>query len=326
MGAFVSFVSVDALRAAVAMLTGEHLLRISFVLDDASRLTELSDLLSERQLDQMLQAAVDQELWRELDELLAQLGDTPSERLAARFGVAAESVQAAAGAAARRRGAERGVLPAADPMTSMALIDVSRNGFVESRHRGSLVCSIRPTLSWCRPARWTSLCSRGRRSSRCRRWRCSSAAFPGATARSRWPQPATAGRTSTWPAPGRRWPRPGWTSRRCSVRPTCRRIRGDGGLGGRGRSGGAGLPQLLGQALGDGGHLRGGRLAGRVVSRSVPSAAAGRAGAHRRRCAANPSRRSRSTAAVRRRSRCRYAGWPGPLPRWPPPPTGRGSS
>jgi hypothetical protein len=99
MGAFVSFVSPAALRAAVQVLTGEQLLRISFVLDDTNRLAEISELLSDRQVDQILQAAMRHELWRELDELVGELGDKHADRLAERLDVAGAEVCSAVTAA-----------------------------------------------------------------------------------------------------------------------------------------------------------------------------------------------------------------------------------
>lgn len=88
MGSFVSVVSSAALRAAVAELTGEQLLRISFVLDDLSRLPEITAALNDRQLDDLLAAVGRAELWREFDELLASLDESGPGRLAARFAVA----------------------------------------------------------------------------------------------------------------------------------------------------------------------------------------------------------------------------------------------
>lgn len=99
MGAFVSYVSVPALRATVERLTGAQLLRIGFVLDDDSRLGEISEMLSTEQLDQMLAAACDESLWRELDDLLGRLDEARAERLAARYAVASVEQRAAIDAA-----------------------------------------------------------------------------------------------------------------------------------------------------------------------------------------------------------------------------------
>jgi hypothetical protein len=88
MGGFVSVVSPQALAAAVRVLNGEQLLRIGFVLDDMSRLDGIAEILTDTQLDEMLSAAVAQHLWRELDELLANLDHDRAQRLAARYAMA----------------------------------------------------------------------------------------------------------------------------------------------------------------------------------------------------------------------------------------------
>lgn len=85
MGGFVAHISDAALRAAVAVLDGEQLLRISFVLDDLSRLDLIGAIVTEQQLDQMLDAAVRHGLWRELGELVDNLSPDRVARLAARF-------------------------------------------------------------------------------------------------------------------------------------------------------------------------------------------------------------------------------------------------
>ncbi|HZZ97956.1 MAG TPA: hypothetical protein VFE19_13110 [Jatrophihabitantaceae bacterium] len=88
MGGFVSVISVEALRAAIAELTGEQLLRIGFVLDDMTRLDGIAAMLTDTQLDAILAAALEHTLWRELDELLANLDGTRPRRLAARYAAA----------------------------------------------------------------------------------------------------------------------------------------------------------------------------------------------------------------------------------------------
>ncbi len=93
-GAFVSFVSDPALRAAIAKLDGEQLLHVAFVLEDVSRIDVIGALLSPQQLDELLAAAATQDMWSELDELLSELGDTSAARLADRFAAAPERVQA----------------------------------------------------------------------------------------------------------------------------------------------------------------------------------------------------------------------------------------
>jgi hypothetical protein len=102
MGAFVSFVSPAALQAAVAALDGGQLLRVGFVLDDLSRLDEINQLLSERQRDQLLDAAATDQLWLELDGLLTELDDAHAARLAQRYASAPPAVQDAISSAAGR--------------------------------------------------------------------------------------------------------------------------------------------------------------------------------------------------------------------------------
>lgn len=102
MGAFVSYVSSSALRATVQRLSGEQLLRIGFVLDDTGRLGEISDALSTKQLDEMLAAACDESLWRELDDLLGKLDEERAGRLAARYAAGPFARREAIDAAAER--------------------------------------------------------------------------------------------------------------------------------------------------------------------------------------------------------------------------------
>jgi hypothetical protein len=85
MGGFVAHVNDAALRAAVAELDGNQLLRISFVLEDLARLDRIGEMLSDAQLDQMLVAAADHALWRELGDLLDNLAAERIARLAERF-------------------------------------------------------------------------------------------------------------------------------------------------------------------------------------------------------------------------------------------------
>ena len=84
-GGFVSYVTTSGLRASVGEFNGEQLLRIGFVLDDTSRLREIAPMLTDRQVDELLQAAVDQGLWRELDELVGNIDDVQAARLASRL-------------------------------------------------------------------------------------------------------------------------------------------------------------------------------------------------------------------------------------------------
>jgi hypothetical protein len=100
MGSFVSLVSHEALHATSRSLTGEQLLRVGYVLDDLSRMDEIAEVLSDRQLDELLAAAVRLELWPQLDEILAHLGTAGAQRLAGRLSAAPEEVRAAVLAAA----------------------------------------------------------------------------------------------------------------------------------------------------------------------------------------------------------------------------------
>jgi hypothetical protein len=95
MGGFVSVVSGPALRAAVADLGGEELLRVGFVLDDLSRMDEISQLLTDAQLDEMLAAAIDHDLWDELDGVLVNLTGAQATRIAQRYAAAPEATKAA---------------------------------------------------------------------------------------------------------------------------------------------------------------------------------------------------------------------------------------
>ena len=106
MGGFVSLVSDAALEAAVATLTGEELLRAGYVLDDLSRLDDIAEMLTDEQLDGVLGAAIEHDLWVELDEVLANLKGDRAKRIAARYATAdaatVAAVEAAAGAGALR--------------------------------------------------------------------------------------------------------------------------------------------------------------------------------------------------------------------------------
>lgn len=98
-GGFVSYVDREGLAATVRQFDGAQLLRIGFVLEDPGRLGEITELLDDRQLDEMLAAAASEKLWVELDDLLAQLGADGSVRLAGRLVAAPEAVRGPIGAA-----------------------------------------------------------------------------------------------------------------------------------------------------------------------------------------------------------------------------------
>ena len=98
MGAFVSHISLAALRVSIARYDGEQLLRLGFALDDSSRLDTIGELLSDAQVDDVLAAAAEHGLWAELAELVEQLTDDRRARLAARY-AAAPALHAAYAAA-----------------------------------------------------------------------------------------------------------------------------------------------------------------------------------------------------------------------------------
>jgi hypothetical protein len=93
-GSFVAQVGDEALAASVARFDGEQLLRISLVLDDISRLDDIGGMLTERQIDELISAAAQFGLWRELAELLAHLEPPRVARLAEHY-AAMDSVHAA---------------------------------------------------------------------------------------------------------------------------------------------------------------------------------------------------------------------------------------
>ena len=100
-GGFVSHVSDEALATTVAQYDGEQLLRIGFVLDDLSRLDDISGLLNDTQVDEMVAAAPEHGLWAELQDLLAHLSDARRDRLVAHYREADESVRDSYRAAAQ---------------------------------------------------------------------------------------------------------------------------------------------------------------------------------------------------------------------------------
>jgi hypothetical protein len=98
-GGFVAHVSDAALAGTVREFTGRQLLRIGFVLDDKARLDDISQLVTEDQIDELLAAASDG-LWAELDDLLAHLSPDRAGRMASRFAAAPGEVLTAIRAAA----------------------------------------------------------------------------------------------------------------------------------------------------------------------------------------------------------------------------------
>lgn len=99
-GGFVSTVSDVGLRASIEVFTGEQLLRIGFVLDDTARLSEVAEMLTDGQLDELLVAAAEHELWPELDEFVSNLAEDEGRRLGERLRHGPERARAAVAAAA----------------------------------------------------------------------------------------------------------------------------------------------------------------------------------------------------------------------------------
>jgi len=108
-GGFVSTVTNDGLHASVGVFTGEQLLRIGFVLDDTSRLADIAEMLTDKQVDEILVAAGEHDLWPELSELASNLTDAEATRLATQLAAAPDAVREAV-----RSAAASGALSAAD--------------------------------------------------------------------------------------------------------------------------------------------------------------------------------------------------------------------
>ena len=107
-GGFVSHVPPAALRASVAVYTGEQLLCIGFVLEDPATLDTITGLLSDAQVDDLLAAAPAAGLWAELGDMVEHLSDEQLGRLAARYAAAVDlhpAYEAAAGAGELERAA-----------------------------------------------------------------------------------------------------------------------------------------------------------------------------------------------------------------------------
>ena len=92
-GGFATVIPEDALRATVATYDGEQLLRIGFVLDDLDKIDLIGSMLTDGQVDGMLAAAVEHELWIELADQLEHLSGERLERMARRFQAAPDDVR-----------------------------------------------------------------------------------------------------------------------------------------------------------------------------------------------------------------------------------------
>ncbi|WP_375487417.1 hypothetical protein [uncultured Jatrophihabitans sp.] len=79
---FVSHVPPAALRASIAVFDGEQLVRIGFLIDDEAKLDAIAEMLADGQVEQMLTATVDHELWAELGDIVEHLSDERLTRMA----------------------------------------------------------------------------------------------------------------------------------------------------------------------------------------------------------------------------------------------------
>jgi len=109
-GSFVAQVTSAALAASVAAFSGEQLLRIGLVLDDVSRMDEIGEMLTEKQIDEMLAAAAEQGLWEELAEVVSHLHPERLARLAARYAAVDAATRSAFEGAAERGDLDPAVL------------------------------------------------------------------------------------------------------------------------------------------------------------------------------------------------------------------------
>jgi hypothetical protein len=92
-GSFVAQVDDAGLSSSVARFDGEELLRVGFVLDDLSRLDDIGGMLTDRQVDELLVAAVKFSLWDELSELIANLSPARVARLAEHYAALDDDVR-----------------------------------------------------------------------------------------------------------------------------------------------------------------------------------------------------------------------------------------
>ena len=86
MGRFVGHLPEESLRATIAELDDETLLRVAFVLDDRSRLDHLVGMLGDDRLAGIVRVAAGMRLVDEADLLVDSLGPANSRRLAALAG------------------------------------------------------------------------------------------------------------------------------------------------------------------------------------------------------------------------------------------------
>ncbi|TAM91397.1 MAG: hypothetical protein EPN43_04345 [Jatrophihabitans sp.] len=94
-GGFVSCMSWEAVVASVEQLNGEQLLRIAFVLEDLARLDDITQVLTDGQLDEMVRACAQGRLWAELATVVANLRPERAARLGERLRAIAGALEAA---------------------------------------------------------------------------------------------------------------------------------------------------------------------------------------------------------------------------------------
>ena len=94
-GGFVAQVSSEALAACVALFDGAALLRVGYVLDGKGRLDEIATMIDDAQLDDMFAAAVAEQLWTELTDLVSHLSEPRLDRMRTRLAAAPNAVRAA---------------------------------------------------------------------------------------------------------------------------------------------------------------------------------------------------------------------------------------
>lgn len=94
-GSFVAQVTPEGLAASVARYSGEQLLRIVLVLEDPARIDEIGQLLTAGQLDELVAAAADEQLWVELVHLVEHLAPERRAVLARHYSAAAPDVRVA---------------------------------------------------------------------------------------------------------------------------------------------------------------------------------------------------------------------------------------
>ncbi len=84
MGRFVGIMSDEAIRAALAQMDDAALLRVAFVLEQKDQLEHLVSLLPEERLDHVVDAAVREDLWAEIVDLLSHVGEARRAELVGR--------------------------------------------------------------------------------------------------------------------------------------------------------------------------------------------------------------------------------------------------